>query len=201
MTNLQWILAVGFLYILVLGGFSFLRREALSGQFTIEGLVLTGLGAALVYAGLPVQPILFLVVIYLVTMRIRLLVDLATMLARRGKFDWSEKLFALAENLFPDRSSRLILRINQAAMLYFSGRVELAVKMLEEALSPGNRAFLGVKYEAAGHYNLGIAYRRQGEDTRATREFKETIDSWPSSIYAHQAEIALSKGRANINNP
>jgi len=54
---------------------------------------------------------------------------------------------------------------------------------------------LGLRHEAAAHYNLGAAYRRKGLEAQAIREFNAVIDTWPASPYARRAEDALEQGR------
>ena len=60
------------------------------------------LGAALVYASIPVHPLLFLVVIYLITMRIRLLVDLGNAFSARRRYHRALSIGRLALGLWPD---------------------------------------------------------------------------------------------------
>ena len=72
------IVTLGLCYIVVFGGMSLLQREGLSTQFAFEVLGITGLvEAGALLTGSTVNPLLFLVLVYLLSMRGRLLVDLA----------------------------------------------------------------------------------------------------------------------------
>jgi hypothetical protein len=78
------------------------------------------------------------------------------------------------------------------------GALEEAVRILEEVMKKG-KDHLHPKHESACHYNLGVAYLRLGNESRAVREFNETIDAWPLSPYAQYAQVALKKRRATGN--
>jgi tetratricopeptide (TPR) repeat protein len=55
------------------------------------------------------------------------------------------------------------------------------------------RPRLGLKYEAACHYNLGYAYEKQGQDAKAVSQYNEAIDVLPGSLYAKAAQVALER--------
>jgi tetratricopeptide (TPR) repeat protein len=186
------VLLVGVLYILGFGALSFMRREGLSTRFAIEGVILTVICAALAYAGVPIHPVLFLAIIYLVTMRVRLLVDLGNAFTSRQRYGQALALFRLALQLWPDITSRQIVLINRGVTQLRMQDPEAAHQTLEEALAcePPRP---GAKYLAAGYYNLGLACRRTGREAEATRHFNEAIDTLPNSIYAHGARQALKK--------
>jgi tetratricopeptide (TPR) repeat protein len=190
------ILFVGLLYILVFGGVSLLRREGLSVRFAVEAILITG--AAVVLAALnllQIHPALFLVFLYLATMRVRLLVDLGNFFAMRGQFNQARGWYGLAGRLWPDPTARLIVQVNAATLRLQQGEPEEAIGLLKEVLGQASAGHLGVKYEAAAHYNLGVAYRRKGMDSQATREFNAAIDAWPASEYARRAMAALEQAR------
>ena len=67
--------------------------------------------------------------------------------------------------------------------------------MFNDVLSQANTGYLGVKYEAAAPFNLGVAYLRKNNNSMATIQFNEAIDTWPVSLYANQAEQALKRLR------
>jgi hypothetical protein len=52
---------------------------------------------------------------------------------------------------------------------------------------------LGIKYEAAAHYNLGLAYRRSGQESLAVGEFRQMLEVWPVSECARRAQICLKR--------
>jgi tetratricopeptide (TPR) repeat protein len=188
------LLLTALLFILVFGGLALMRREGLSVQFAVEALVLTALLVGGTWlAGTRLSPILLLIVLYVVTMRCRLLVDLATLLARRGRYEGAFRLYRLALALWPDKSSRLIILANQGAAELRSGQVEKAIGTLEGVLAPENHPHLGLRYEAATRYNLGWAFEKAGEDARAVREYNEVLDLFPGSVFAQAAGAALRR--------
>jgi len=190
------ILLIGLLYILGFGALSFMRRQGLSTRFAIEGLIVTTIGAALAFASVPIHPILFLAVLYLVTMRARLLVDLGNALTSRKRYDQALALYGFALRLGPDAVSRQIVLINRGVTQLQMQEPETAYLTLEEALADeGLRP--GAKYLAAGYYNLGLACRRTGREPEAIHHFNEAIDALPTSIYAHAARQALKERQSD----
>lgn len=187
-------LLVGLLYILVFGGMSLLRREGLSNQFAFEGLAITAAAVFFSLAtGIPPKPILFLVIIYLVTMRARLLVDVGNFLASRGRHVTALSLYEWVLRLWPDRASRAVVLINRGVVELKQNCLKAAIASLEEALGAREYGRLGLKYEAACRYNLGLAYGRSQRESEASRELNEVIDLFPTSIYALQARRALEE--------
>jgi len=186
---------IALLYILVVGGLSALRREGFSLQFAVEVILVASLLLALsLLTGQPTHPVVYLGAIYVVTMRARLLVDLGNLLARRGHGAQAMNLYNLALRLWPDSAARQIVRLNQAVHRLRAGQLVQATAELEALLAdPGHS--LSPKHEAAARYNLGVAYRRQGNDARAVVEFNKVIDVMPGSLYASGAQIALEKGK------
>jgi tetratricopeptide (TPR) repeat protein len=190
------ILLVGVLYILGFGALSFLRRQGLSTRFLIEGLVITAVGVALALA-VPLHPAIFLAIIYLVTMRVRLLVDLGNLFTGRQQYEQALALFRLALRLWPDAISRQIVLINRGVTQLRMQNPEAACLTLKEALAD-EEVRQGAKYLAAGYYNLGLACQRTGRESEAIRRFNETIDTLPHSLYAYGARQALKKkGQSN----
>jgi tetratricopeptide (TPR) repeat protein len=186
------ILLVGLLFVIAFGGLSLLRRQGLSMRFAIEGLVITLVGALLVYASVPLHPLLFVIVLYLVTVRIRLLIDLGNWFTARGQYERSLSTYRLALRLWPDAVSRQIVLINRGATELKMGQPGEAYRTLGDALAK-EPARPGALYLAAGYYNLGLAARRTGHEAEAIRRFNEAIDALPSSIYAHAARQALKE--------
>lgn len=188
------LLLVGSLFVLVFGGIGYLRREGLSVQFALEaiGLTVVMVGGAWLL-NVQLNPFLFLMVLYLVTMRSRLTVDVANLLARRGNRDLALRLYRLSLAWWPDAASRLIVLTNKGAAELYSGQVDDAIQTLESVLVIEERPRLGIKYEAACHYNLGYAYERKGEDAKAVVQYNETIDLLPGSVYGQAAEAALKR--------
>jgi tetratricopeptide (TPR) repeat protein len=185
---------VGLLYILSFGALSFMRRQGLSVRFAVEGVVITALFALLPLAGVTVHVLLFVIVLYLVTMRARLLVDLGNAFAARGRYERALALYRLALRLGPDVASRRIVLINRGVAELRRQEPETAYNTLEEALS-GDSLRLGAKDQAAGCYNLGLACRRTGREAEAVRRFNQAIDAFPHSIYAEAARQALKKSQ------
>ncbi len=192
------ILLVGLAYTVLFGGLSLMRREGLSLQFALESIVLTAAAAGLTAAfGLATHPVLFLIVLYLLTMRVRLLVDLGNVLAQRGQFAVAGRLYELAQRLWPDPSGRIIVQVNQATACLQQGALDEAVARFKDVLSQASGGYLGVKHEAAAHYNLGVAYRRKGLEAQAVIEFNAVLDTWPVSEYARRARAALKRPPTN----
>lgn len=196
------LLLEGFSFIVLFGVVSLLKREGLSRRFAIEGgiftLVVSGLTAS---TGFQTHPVLFLILIYLFTMRVRVLVDLGNIFAKRGQFEQADKLYDLADKLWPDATNRLILQVNQGTSLLQQKKLDEAINIFNDVLERTGQGYLGVKYEAAAHYNLGVAYLRKNMDARASIAFNAAIDTWPASEYARRAEVALKKHRRKNNPP
>ncbi len=187
-------LAVGCLFTLVFGGLGYVRREGLSVQFAVEAVGMTAIlvgGSGLL--GAPIHPILLLALLWLITMRSRLIVDLANIFAGRGSYAWAFRLYKLALALWPDEASRLIVQTNKGTALLRRGQVEEAIALLQSVLEIEKRPRLGIKYEAACHYNLAYAYEKIGQDAQAIAQYNETIDLLPGSVYGKAAQVALKR--------
>ncbi len=189
------LLAVGSCYTAVFGGLAWLRREGLSLQFALEGLGITLLFAVLALTGVFVaHPVGLLVILYLVTMRVRLLVDLARVLRNAippARLLW---LYELALRLGPDASGYVIAQIDRGATLLRAQRPGEAVQALESALSRRPARHFNPRYDAACHYNLGLAYQRLGKRGEAVAHFHWVIESLPGSVYAYLAQRAMAPG-------
>jgi tetratricopeptide (TPR) repeat protein len=158
------------------------------------GALIAALGTALVWGtGLDLNPALFVLVLYLLTMRVRILVDLGNVLARRSNYALAEHSYALAERAWPDETGKLLVKMNRGVMAVHQADSERAVAVLREVLSAADGGFLGAKSTAACHYNLGVAYLRQGQDARVWLEFNKVLDDWPMTEYARYARIALER--------
>jgi tetratricopeptide (TPR) repeat protein len=183
------IVLLGIFYILVFGGMGLLRREGLSTQFAVESLIITGLVAAIaMLLNTSVDPILFLIFIYLLTMRGRLLVDVANMLSNRGRQKNAMSALQWALRLSPDRSTKLVILVNMGIVQLRRKNPESAISLFQEALAAGEQGGLGVKYEAACRYNLGVALMQEGEEAEAARQFNEVRIIYPNSVFSKAAE-------------
>ena len=178
-----------------------MRRQGLSTRFAIEGVIVATIGALLPLASVPVSPVVFLIVIYLTTMRVRLLVDLGNWFASRGRYSQALDLYRFCLRLGPDIVSSQIALINRGVIQLRMQEPEAAYLTLKDALAD-EELRPGAKYLAAGYYNLGLACRRTGREAEAIRHFNEAIDSLPTSIYAHGARQALKERKtpAETNN-
>lgn len=188
---------VGLFYIVIIGGLSLLRREGLSAQFALEALAIIAIAVVIGMAiGYPISPILLFVLLYVVTMRARLLTDLANLVFRHSGYDAAEPLYRLALGLHPERTSRLIVCINWGTARLKSGDTEGAITAFNNALaSASEHGGLGHKYEAACRFNLAMAYRKAGDDVKAVLQFNKVIDESPVSVYSEAAEQALENMR------
>jgi len=190
------IMLVGFAYVIFFGVYSWLRREGLSLRFAREAVVFTLFVSGLIaFAGIPVQPVTFLVLLYFITIRVRLLVDLGNIFAKRGNFKLAGQTYQLANTLWPDEAGRLIIQVNQGTALLQQKKVDEAIALLKSVIKQAENGYLGVKYEAAAHYNLGVAYQRKNLDAQATVAFNAVLDTWPTSKYARHASAALERRR------
>lgn len=130
------LLLIALLYILAAGGLSVLRREGFSLQLAVEVIVVAGLLVIFsLVTGQVIHPVPFLIVIYLLTMRARLMVDLGNLLARRGHHHQAANVYSLALRLKPDGPSRQIVRLNQAVHQLQQGQLAQATTMLEHLLA------------------------------------------------------------------
>jgi tetratricopeptide (TPR) repeat protein len=156
------ILILGFSYVVLFGLLSFLRREGLSVQFAVEAVAITLISAA-ISASIPggINPALFLLMLYLITMRVRLSVEAGNFFARTGRLSQAEQVYKLGESMYPDRINRIIVKINYGTLRLQQGLLEEAIAIFKEVLAKAGQGDLGVKYEAAAHYNLGVAYLRK----------------------------------------
>jgi len=192
------ILAIGIFYTLIFGALSLLRREGLSTQFAIEAFIITVLviGIALL-TNMVVDPLPFLIFIYLVTMRGRLLVDLSNFLSSRGRQRDAIKLLQWSMRLLPDRSTRMVIQVNMGIVQLRRKNPASAQELFDDVLKEmEERGGLGVKYEAACRYNLGQALMQQGKEAEAVRQFNETMIIYPNSIYSKAASRLLEQRRS-----
>jgi tetratricopeptide (TPR) repeat protein len=188
------LLLVACLFVLAFGVLGFMRREGLSVQFAVETAILTAImagGSWLI--GRPLNPFVFLIILYLVTMRSRLVVDVANTLVHRGRKEAAFRTYDLALALRPDDAAQLVVRTNRGAALLHEGQVDDAIAALEGVLSDSQRAQLGMKYEAAAYYNLGYAYELKGEDTLSVAQYNKAMEALPGSLYARAAQSALKR--------
>ena len=196
-----FLLLVGLVYAVFIGGLSLLKREPLSAQFALETMLVTGLVSGLsALTGSKVDPVIFVIVLYLVTMRVRLLVDLGNIFAQRKKFNISGWLYTLALKLWPDQTGRVIVRLNQGTSAIQQNMLEEAIDIFKDLLQISSQGPIGVKYEAAIHYNLGIAYHRKQMDAQAVAELNLVADTWPMSESARRASTTL-KAIRHLNQP
>ena len=187
---------IGLIYIVIFGAMSVLRREGLSIRFAVESVVITAIAYFLVVVtAIQIHPVLFLFVLYLLTMRTRILVDIANTFAGRGRSAQAEKIYNFASRMWPDQTGKLIIDVNHAILLLQKSQLDESVALFTSVLSQAEKGFLGVKYEAAVHYNLGVAYLRKNNPSMATVEFNAALDTWPASVYARRAQQALERQR------
>jgi|Deesub1362A_J573_1020465.scaffolds.fasta_scaffold00778_16 tetratricopeptide (TPR) repeat protein len=190
-------LLVGVLYLLVFGLVGLLRREPLTAQFALEVLGLTLFAAAGGYlTGSAAHPILFVAFLYLVSMRARLLVDLANLLSNRGRQRDALSILQVAQRMAPDRPARLIILSTMGMVQIRRKNPASARDLLQHVLQEDERrGGLGPVTRAACHYHLALALRRLGEEAAAVKHFNEAIDILPGSPHARAARQALQKGR------
>jgi tetratricopeptide (TPR) repeat protein len=188
-----WVLVfVLLVFVLLFAGMSLLRRERVSWHWVAETLLS---GTIILLAGhvaqAPPPPLLFVLALYVLAMRVRLLVDAGNVFAARGRLAVASRLYALAHGLATNPLDRLIVRANQGAALLHAGQLAAATAALETALS--SPAALGIKLEAACRNNLGRAYLRQGQAGQGRAQLHEVLDLFPGSLFARCAQRALQR--------
>lgn len=189
-----FLVLVGFIYVVLFGAMTVIRREHLSMRFAIESVVLTILAAGVVLlTGLNLHPVVFLAVLYLITMRVRLLVDIANFFSHRKQFALAEKLYNIAENAGTDANTRIMVLINRGVARIQQGKLDEAIQILTTIIEHSATEMMGMKYESACYYNLGIAWFRKGEKNKAREHFQTVLDTWPVSEYARFSKIMLKK--------
>jgi tetratricopeptide (TPR) repeat protein len=190
------ILILGFSYALLFGFLSRLKREGISLQFTLEASLLTLLVSGVGFlTSSTINPLLFLVFIYLVTMRSRLLTDVANFLSGRGRQRDAIAILQVALSLFPDKQTRLIVLTNMGVVQLLRKNPASAEAILSSVLNEANIGGLGIRHEAACHYNLGIAFRGLGQEAKSVQHFREVAESFPGSAYGKAAQKALEERR------
>ena len=196
------ILLIGLSYVVLLGLLSLMRREGFSWRVTLEATIITLAFSGLTeLTGWVIDPVIFLVILYLITMRVRLCIDVGNLFARQKKSTTAERLYILAAKLGPDGATRLLIEINLGTLRVQQGSIEEAIEMFKNVLDKASQGHLGVKYEAATHYNLGQAYRRKNMEAQAIVEFNAVIDTWAGSEYARRAALILDQNRRKVQPP
>lgn len=187
------ILVAGLLFILVFGGLGYIRGQGLSGQLAVEALAITGAFTLASWSlGMAINPLVFLLILYLITMRARLLLDMGNFFLNSGHIGEALSLYRLSLKLYPDTVTRCIAHINIAVAHIRRGAFQEAISLLEDVLTR-YRDTLGLKNEAACFFNLGMAYHRLGNKRKAISYFNQAVDSFPDSVYARKAEQVLKK--------
>src|SRR5512136_2167635 len=147
---------IGLIYIVIFGAMALLRREGLSIRFAVEAVCVTAVAVILVVlTPIQIHPVIFLLLLYIITLRVRMLVDLANIFATRHNYALAEKLYNFAAHVWPDPTSDLIIKVNHAIMLLQKNQLDESIALFHDILAQSNKGYLGVKYEAAAHYNLG----------------------------------------------
>ncbi len=195
MNQFGMLLLEALLFALCFGALAWLRGEGLPKRLALEVLVVTvvllGGSAAL---GAPLHPVLFLALLYLITMRSRLLVDLANWLSGRGKHDAALGVLVQAERLAGDATTRLLVAINRGVVRIRQNRCDEAIEELNSALAGLPDAPCGKRNEVACRYNLAVANLKAGQESAATEQFSAVIGLLPNSLYARAARAALARG-------
>jgi tetratricopeptide (TPR) repeat protein len=190
------ILIVGLSYTVVYGGMALLRREGVTMQFILETVVLTGLVTGGGYlANSPANPILFLIFLYIITSRARLLVDLANLLSNRGRQRDAITTLQVALRLYPDKPTRFIVLVNMGIVQLRRENPESARMLFETVIEESEDGGLGLRHKAACYYNLGLAFQRMGKENQSVRYFKQATEVFPGSPYGRAAEQALEERR------
>jgi len=165
-------IGIALLFILIFGGMPVLRKEEPSLQLVAVVLVLTALFiAASDLTGVSPHPVIFVILLYVSTMRCRALVDLGNLLSSWGYHQRALSLYRLAMRLGPDSPALLSALISYGAVLVRVGALDEAIRVLEEVLEKWGED-LPPKHEAACHYNLGVAYLRAPGRARVQPDYR-----------------------------
>ncbi len=186
---------VGGLFIVILLALAYLNREWSPRWAALEAAILCGISVVLARSALvSIEPLLFAVLLYVITHRSRILTDVANLVSGWGYQDKALGMFRLALRMARDPGTRSIVHISMGTSLIRKKRPQDAADAIEQALSEMPQQRGRPKYEAAGRYNLGHAYRALGREKEASEQFRQAIELAPNSPYAKGAEVAL-KGR------
>ena len=198
-----WIvLLVGLLFVALFGVLSFIRKEPLSIRFAVECLGLTALAYIIYWATRwLISPIAFLLILYLVTMRAQILVDLGTVFARRGSFGLAKRLYEAAQRMGTADFSKVVARINIGSCLLKEKRLEEAIQVLRGVAVDAEKGLLAPKHEAACRYNLGLALMRSGKTAEAVHQLNLVEELLPASIYGVGAKAELKRYRQAASAP
>ena len=193
----QWlVLLVALLFVALFGGLSLVRKEPLSIRFAAECLGLTAI-AYIIYGATRylVSPVLFLLILYVVTMRAQILIDLGTVLARRGNCALAERLYEAAQGAGAGGSVKYVAKINIGSCLVKEKRLDEAVQLLRGIADEAEKGQVAPKYEAACRYNLGLALLRSGRSAEGVRQLNLVEELLPASIYGVGARAELKRYR------
>ena len=190
------VLVLGLFYALVFCVLSTLEREGISGQFILEVFIVTASIAAGSYlSGSSVNPLLFLIFMYLVTMRSRLLADLANWLSKRGNHRLAISILEVAQRLLPDKPTRLITDLNMGIVQLRLQNPEAAETLFESVLEKIEGVGLGIRNRTACQYYLGLTLLQRGKVSQAKRQLRAAIKSYPTSPYGKAAAKVLDEYR------
>lgn len=192
-------LLLALLYIVAFGGLSLLRREPLSLRFALESLGFTALVYGIYWLTRAlIHPVLFVVLLYVLTMRAQMLVDLGNLLARQGRWTEARRLYDLGCRISTSDPSRWAACINTGACFLKEGRLEEAIQTLSALVESADKGHLSPKHEAACRYNLGLALMRSGKSAEAVHQLNEVIDLLPGSVYAIGANAEIKRYRKSV---
>ncbi len=184
----------GLLYTAVFTAMAALRREGFSPAFVVQSLLITAvLSVVNLLGGGRLAPLPFLLALYLLTMRVRIVLDVGSMVASRGKLAAAERIYDAAMQLLPSALERCLVAINKGVCRLQGGDPAAAASLISDVIAGGDARTLGVKYQSAARFNLGVAYRKQGRDADAKAEFQRVVELWPVSEYARRAGAALKQ--------
>ena len=185
---------IGFLFILVFSALVLFRREGLSPQFVLESLIviMTLVGGSWLL-GYQLGPFPFLILLYAITMRSRLAIDLANMLLQRKRQDLALGMYGLALRWWPDTASRFRVLTNKGAAELYVGQVDQAIATLRGALETDPLPPFSQRYQAACRHTLGRALELQGDMDGALAEFTRASHVMPRSVYGQAARAALQR--------
>lgn len=190
------VLLVGLLFVIFFGGLAMVRKEPMPLRFVFECLGLTTLAYLIYWAtSYLVSPVVFLLILYIVTMRAQILTDVGTFLARRGNFGMAERFYSIAQRVGMGDSAKCVAQINIGTCYLKQGRFKESLEVLRAVAELADKGLMGPKHEAACRYNLGLALMRSGHTAEAVHQLSEVEELLPASMYGVGARAELKRYR------
>ena len=134
--------------------------------------------------------LMVLLILYAVTMRARIVVDVGNFLCQRSRYDSAHALYRLTLRMWPEPIAHGSALINTSVAYLRAEEPERAATVLENMIAT-EAPEAGLTLQAAARYNLAVAYRKMGRESEARLLFQQVLDLHPGSMYGVGARHAL----------